>query len=81
MGAIAHNVVVHYSLDDGDVLAIASKSKTYFEQVIDTRVNRVEVELLSDDSTSEKYFCSCVQPGRPFYWVPNQGLPPITAGP
>jgi hypothetical protein len=82
MGAIAHNVVVHYDLSDGDKLTIASKTKTYFQKVIDPNVrDRLELEILADDSTSLKYFCDCVDPATPFFWVPNQGTPPVTLMP
>src|SRR5262249_2209880 len=79
MGAIAHNVVVHYNLDDGDKLTIGTATNTYFEKVIDASVqDRLEIELLADDSTALRYFVHCVDPGRAFYWIPNQGYPPPT---
>jgi len=81
MGAIAHNVIVYYELQDGDKLTIADGANTYFEKVIGRDVQgRFDIEILGDDSTSLKYFCDCVQL-RPVYWVPNQGMPPPTIMP
>jgi hypothetical protein len=77
MGAIAHNIIVDYDLQDGDKLTIGNGANTYFERVVDASIqNRLEVEILADDPTSLKYFCNCVEPGKAFYWVPNQGMPP-----
>jgi len=77
LGAIAHNVVMQFDLDDGDKLTIANGTKSYFEKLIDGSVrDRLEIDILADDSTALRYFCHCVDPGRDYYWVPNQGNPP-----
>jgi len=82
MGAISHNVVVHYDLEDGDRVVVSNKSKTFFERTIDATVqDRLDLEILADDSTALKYYCDCVHAGRPFYWVPNQGMPPVDTMP
>jgi len=79
MGAIAHCVVIHFDLADGDKLTVASPTKTYFEKPIDTSVrDRLEIEILADDSTALKYFCDCVDSNRAHYWIPNQGNPPTS---
>jgi hypothetical protein len=82
MGSIAHNIIVHYELFDGDKLSLASKTKTYFQQLIDASIaDRLDLEILADDSTALKYFCDCVDPATGVFWVPNQGSPPITLMP
>src|SRR5262249_61003322 len=79
MGAIAHCVVIHFDLADGDKLTVASPTKPYFEKPIDTSVrDRLEIEILADDSTALKYFCDCVDSNRAHYWIPNQGNPPTS---
>jgi hypothetical protein len=77
MGAVAHNVIAYTDLNDGDKLTISNGTTSYLDLTIDGSVKEsVEVEILADDSTALKYFCHCIDPTRPFYWVPNQGWPP-----
>jgi hypothetical protein len=77
IGPIAHNIIIDYGLEDGDKLTISSATQTYYERVIDSTIqDRLEIEILADDPTTLKYFCDCVEPGLPFYWIPNPGLPP-----
>ena len=79
IGPIAHNVAVHYSLEDKEALELTRNGVTFWSSK-DYRIKeRFEIEVVADNSTAEKFFMhSFKDHGKDSYWMPNQGDPPPT---
>jgi hypothetical protein len=75
-GPIAHDVVVTYSLTDGDELSLITNGQTLWSTESLKGVSQnVDIEILAEDDTALKYYMG-VLPPRASYWVCNQGNPP-----
>lgn len=74
---IAHNMVVYFTLADGEALELARDGKPFWTSKGKTIRERLEIEIAADNSTAEKFFRSALKDdSRESYFLPNQGDPP-----
>ncbi|HKV40180.1 MAG TPA: hypothetical protein VJX67_13285 [Blastocatellia bacterium] len=75
---VGHDVVANYDLSAGDELKITRDGILIWSSTcLLAPTDRLDIEILADDSTSVKYYYECLKTQAPaVYWVPNQGLPP-----
>lgn len=81
---IAHDVIVHFNLDDGDELSLGPEhGKPMFTTAsLDPGTTHVEIELVCNNPTAHQFFCDALDlSGKTHYWVPNQGDPTSTGTP
>jgi hypothetical protein len=82
VGTIAHDIVVDYYLECGDVLTIeANGNKIWSSESAGSNCRKLDIEFLADDSTALKFFCERLEQNKDCYWIPNQGNPPPAIGP
>ena len=74
--AIAHNVHVHFKLDKGEKLQLVRDDVVFWSSDENGVSERLEIEIIADNSTAEKFYCDVLESSRDSYWVPNQGDPP-----
>jgi hypothetical protein len=75
---IAHNVHVHFKLDEGEAIELARDGVIFWSSNDNKVGERLEIEIIADNSTAEKFYCDVMESSRDCYWVPNQGDPPPT---
>ena len=73
---IAHNIHVHFTLDDGDTIALARNGKVFWTSDKVKPTSRLEIEFIADNDTAKKFYCDALKGSHPNYWLPNQGDPP-----
>jgi hypothetical protein len=73
---IAHNIHVHFQLDDGDAIELARDGTVFWTSNRISPANRLEIEIIADNATAEKFYCHALKGNRSNYWLPNQGDPP-----
>lgn len=79
VGAVSHNVVVSFTLDDNEALDLARDNSTIWTSKKYNPKQRIDIEIAADNSTAEKFFRhSLSDSGKDSYWLPNQGDPPPT---
>jgi hypothetical protein len=74
--AIAHNVHVHFKLDQGETIQLARDGVVFWSSNDSGVSERLEIEIIADNSTAEKFYCDVLESSRDSYWLPNQGDPP-----
>jgi hypothetical protein len=75
---IAHDVIVHFLLDDGEELSIERQGGPVLFSTTDIKpgTGHVEIELLANNATATQFFCDALDlAGRTTCWLPNQGDP------
>jgi len=81
---IAHDVLVHYELQDGEKLEIEriNGPVLFTTEDLPAGTRHVEIEILTNNSTATKFFCTAFDlQGRKTCWLPNQGDPTSTGNP
>ncbi len=73
---IAHNIVVYFNLDDGETFELIADNTTILSSSSLAVSQKLVIEVLADNSTADKFYCSCLMGGLTEYWMPNQGDPP-----
>src|SRR4030095_9086060 len=77
--AVSHNVVIHFTLEDGEALELVRDSSTLWSSKKHAPKRRIEIEIVADNSTAEKFSRhSFSDDKKASYWLPNQGDPPPT---
>ena len=77
IGPIAHNMVVHFTLEDDEALELARDGVTFWTSKGRPIKERLEIEIAADNSTAEKFFRHALKDGnKDTYLLPNQGDPP-----
>jgi hypothetical protein len=77
---VAHNVVVHYAMNDAEELRLVEGGNTIWtSRGHPGSASLIELEIISDHSTAPQFFRNCLmhkgsQYAGPF-WLPNQGDP------
>jgi hypothetical protein len=76
-GPIAHNMVVSFTLEDGEALELARDGAPFWTSKGRNIRERLEIEIAADNSTAEKFFRTALKDGnKASYLLPNQGDPP-----
>jgi len=81
---IAHDVLVHYQLEDGDELRLEREKGPVLFSTTDLKpgTKHVEIELLTNNATATQFFCDALDlTGRTHCWLPNQGDPTSSGAP
>ncbi len=81
---IAHDVLVHFDLEDDEELRIENEQGPVLFSTKDLApgTRHVEIELLTNNATAKSFFCSALDlRGRKHCWLPNQGDPNTTGSP
>lgn len=73
---IAHNLLVYYTLKDGEALELARGDVVFWSTRNYGIKDRLDIEFMADNSTAEKFFQHSLDDGKNGYWLPNQGDPP-----
>jgi len=73
---IAHNIHVHFKLKNGEALELARDGVVFWSSKTVDAKDRLEVEIIADNSTAEKFYRQALKGKRDSYWLPNQGDPP-----
>jgi hypothetical protein len=73
---IAHNIYVYFKLEDGDSLQLAIGGKVFWSSEQSGAKERLDIEILADNTTVEKFYRFALDEDRDSYWLPNQGDPP-----
>lgn len=73
---IAHNVHVHYKLKKGETIQLARDGKVFWSSDESGAKERLDIEIIADNSTAEKFYRLALKDKRDNYWLPNQGDPP-----
>ena len=73
---IAHNVHVHFTINDGEKLELARNGKVFWSSENSSATERIDIEIIADNSTAEKFFCDIFKDQPDYFWLPNSGDPP-----
>jgi hypothetical protein len=73
---VAHNVLVLYKLEDDEALELARDDKPFWTSKGKKIEDRIDIEIVADNTTAEKFFRHALKDERDSYWLPNQGDPP-----
>ncbi|HKP11007.1 MAG TPA: hypothetical protein VJZ91_02815 [Blastocatellia bacterium] len=73
---IAHNIHVHFKLEDDEELQLVRNNIVFWSSSKINVTDRLEVEIIADNSTAEKFYRLALHTPRDSYWLPNQGDPP-----
>ena len=73
---IAHNVHVHFKLSNGEALELARGGEVFWSSKNVSAKERLEIEIVADNTTAEKFYRVALKGKRDSYWLPNQGDPP-----
>jgi hypothetical protein len=77
IGPIAHNMVVHFTLADGEALELARDDAVFWTSKGRSIKDRLEIEIAADNGTAEKFFRHALKDAsKDKYLLPNQGDPP-----
>ena len=87
---IAHDVVVHFELDQGERLEIAIGDQVLWTTTgpqvlvktgeVKEVVSRFDIEVIAPHATAENYFRDALDHRGNDYWLPNQGDPDPVGG-
>lgn len=73
---IAHNVHVHFTLGKGEALELVRKGKVFWSSKDFDAKGRIDLEIIADNTTCEKFFADALIAQLDAYWMPNSGDPP-----
>jgi hypothetical protein len=73
---IAHNIYVHFKLEENEALELARDGQVFWSSRNSGATDRIEVEIVADNSTAEKFYRTVLKDKLDSYWLPNSGDPP-----
>lgn len=73
---IAHNVYIHFKLKKGEALELARDGEVFWSSKDSGAKDRLEIEIVADNTTAEKFYRVALKGKRDSYWLPNNGDPP-----
>src|SRR5262249_45670818 len=76
---IAQDIVVSYTLDDNERIELWRNGTKFWstdDPGIPNNVQVIQIEILADDTTTERFYCDSFAVGEEAYWLPNPGDPP-----
>jgi hypothetical protein len=74
--SIPQTVYVHFKLDEGEALEFARDGKVFWSSRGTDAKKRLDIEIVADNATAEKFYCLALKGARDSYWLPNEGDPP-----
>lgn len=74
--AIAHNVLVHLTLEDGDTLELLKNGEVFLSSEKLTIKKRLDIEVPTDNSVGNKFYGDAFATEETVYWLPNECDPP-----
>ncbi|MGA9768730.1 MAG: hypothetical protein WBV94_06810 [Blastocatellia bacterium] len=73
---IAHNIHIHFKLKHGEALELARGGEVFWSSKNIAMKDRLDIEIVADNTTAEKFYRFALKGKRDSYWLPNQGDPP-----
>ena len=73
---IAHNVLVHFKLSSGEYLELVRNGEVFWTSKDSGAKERLEIEIIADNTTAEKFYRVALKNKMDSYWLPNIGDPP-----
>jgi hypothetical protein len=73
---IAHGIHVHFKLKNDEVLELISGKQVIWSSKRADAKNHLEIEIVADNSTAEKFYRFALEAGEEDVFLPNQGDPP-----
>jgi hypothetical protein len=73
---ILHNVFILFTLEEGDAIQIVKNGKVIWSSKKSRAKNRLDIEVVAENATADKFYRTALQGERESYWMPNQGDPP-----
>ena len=73
---IAHNIHVHFKLKNGEALELARDGEVFWSSKDVGAKERLDIEIVADNTTADKFYRVALKGKRDSYWLPNQGDPP-----
>ncbi|HEX8186347.1 MAG TPA: hypothetical protein VF747_16395 [Blastocatellia bacterium] len=73
---VAHNVLVHFKINNGESLQLLRDGEVFWSSKDSGVKDRLEIEIVADNSTVERFYRRALKEKRDSYWLPNFGDPP-----
>ena len=73
---IAHNVFVHFKLNNGETLEIVKDNEVIWSSKDCSAKDILEIVIIADNTTTDKFYRQALKDKRDSYWLPNDGDPP-----
>jgi hypothetical protein len=73
---IAHNILVHFKLNNGETLELERDGKVIWSSKDSGVKDWLELEIIADNTTAEKFYRLALKDEKDSYWLPNNGDPP-----
>jgi hypothetical protein len=73
---ISHDVKIFYKLEEGESIEFQRGGKRIWSSSSHDVKDRIDIEIVAENSTSEKFYRNSFKNGRESYWLPNEGDPP-----
>jgi hypothetical protein len=73
---IAHNVWVQFKLKRGEAIELARDGEVFWSSKDSGAQFRLDIEIIADNTTTQKFYRVALQEDQDSYWLPNQGDPP-----
>ena len=77
---IAHNIHILFKLKHGETLELARGGEVFWSSRDVAVKDRLDIEIVADNTTAEKFYRVALKGKRDSYWLPNQGDPPPMCG-
>ena len=73
---IAHNVYVHFKINNGESLEVLRNDEVIWSSKGCGAKDLLEIEIIADNTTTDKFYRQVLKGKRDSYWLPNDGDPP-----
>jgi hypothetical protein len=73
---ILHNVFIHFNLKKGEAIEITKDGKVIWSSKDSGAKGILEIEVVADNETTDKFYRMALKDKRESYWMPNWGDPP-----
>lgn len=73
---IAHDVKIFYKLENGESIEFQRDGNRIWSSSGQDVKDRLDIEIVAENSTSEKFYRNSFKEERDSYWLPNEGDPP-----
>jgi hypothetical protein len=73
---IPHDIHVLFKLGKGEAIELARDGEVFWSSQTSGAKERLEIEIVADNSTAEKFYRHALKDKHDSYWLPNQGNPP-----
>ncbi|MFY9573605.1 MAG: hypothetical protein WAV20_19580, partial [Blastocatellia bacterium] len=75
VGPFAHDMAIQYLLEDGEALQMRRDGKIFWSSEDYPANQRLDIQIVADNSTTEKFYRDALHLRTDSYWLPNHGDP------